>query len=156
MKVIFLLVFLTACGVSESSYDKIGTQDNDDNGVVVVQTSQEASSDAGVATPAETQVQTLAVCSVEIELVFKHGEGIEIRLKNGNDTSVIAEITNETTGGITLRECLWPDQDDHKKATFNVGDELTAIVLLGDGNYGRYTCHEKFFEYCDELTILIR
>lgn len=128
---------------------------------VVIQTQPDDQTDAGTS-DVHREYAEVEVCSVLVRFVFKNGEGIEAQFENGNDATVIVEITNTTTGGLVVKNCLWPDGEDNEPATFGKGDELAISVYLGEGDLLQYTCSELIgdvfgsFNFCDDLDVVIQ
>ncbi|MDD2758572.1 MAG: hypothetical protein PHD72_04385 [Patescibacteria group bacterium] len=127
----------------------------------VIETQPDDQADAGTSNT-HREYAEVEVCSVAIRLVFQNGEGVEAQFDNGNDATVIVEITNTTTGGLVVKNCLWPDGQDREAAHFHKGERLTIEVYLGEGDLLQYTCSELVgdafgsFNFCDDMDVSIQ
>lgn len=127
----------------------------------VINTTQGDEADADTS-GSDREYAEVEVCSVLVRFVFEHGEGIEVQFENGNDATVIVSVDNDTTGGLVVENCLWPDGDDNEIATFGKGDQLVISVYLGEGDLLQYTCSDLLgdtfgsFNFCDDMNVLIQ
>jgi hypothetical protein len=127
--------------------------------VIETQPDDEADADTSGNDRAYAEIE---VCSVITRLIFVNGQGIEAQFDNGNDATVIVEVENTVTGGLVVKNCLWPDGEDREPATFGKGDELTITVSLGEGDLLQYSCSELIgdafgsFNFCADKDVVIR
>lgn len=127
---------------------------------VIINTQSNDDADSTLSGSARKQAE-VEICSVLVRFIFQDNEGIEVQFENGNDSTVIVEVDNQTTGGLTVKNCLWPNGEDNEASVFGRGDRLLASVYLGEGDLLQYSCSELIgdafsaFEFCDEVEIVI-
>ena len=103
---------------------------------------------------------TVSVCSVDIQLMIENGKGKQVHIKNNNDTSVIVDIDNTSTGAKVLQHCLWADSEDEEPSTgFNTAHTLNLAVYRGEGDFIHWTCSKTIsdlfgaYTLCDEVVV---
>lgn len=147
--------FASSCIVDE------GDDTDSDESPTVINTEPDGDADANSSDP-EREYAEIEICSVLIRFVFEHGEGVEVQFENGNDATVIVEIENETTGGLTVKNCVWPDGEDNEAASFKSGERLFITVSLGEGDLLQYSCSDLIgeligaFEFCDDREVIFQ
>lgn len=138
-----------------------GVEDDEQPLPTVIDTTPGDGSDVDTDSP-DREYAEVSICSVDIRFVFEHDQGVEVQFENGNDATAIVEIDNDTTGGIVVENCLWPDGEDNETAKFGKGDHLMIGVYLGEGDLLQYTCSDLLgdvfgaFNFCDELVVVIQ
>lgn len=147
---IFVCLFAVAgCGVEK------------EDPPVVLETAADSDADVDTETPAEEHAD-VSLCNVDIRFVIKHGEGAEVQFKNGNDTTAIVTIEDDTTGGLVVQNCLWPDGEDNETASFQLGENLLVTIQLGEGQVLQYSCLDTLddllgtFPVCDDMLVVIQ
>lgn len=145
------LVLVVSCGIESEKEGPTPEQ---------IETTTDDEADADTSDP-ESEYAEMSLCSVTIRFVFEHGEGVEVQFENGNDATAIVEIDNDTTGGVVVENCLWPDGEDNEPASFEKGQQLYVAVSLGEGDLLQYSCSELLgdlfdvFTLCDETVVVI-
>lgn len=146
------LVCAVSCGVEDVDLPPETT---------VIETTPDDEADADTS-GSDREYAEVEVCSVLIRFVFENGHGVEVQFENGNDATVIVSVDNDSTGGLVVENCLWPDNEDNETAVFGKGDQLAVSVYLGEGDLFQYTCSDLLgdvfgaFNFCDEMNILIQ
>ena len=101
------------------------------------------------------------MCSVKVRLLLDNEGGREVQLENGNDTTVIVVIHNETTGGLVAQNCVWANENETQSVAFGRTDQLKISVYQGQGQFLHWTCVLAIddilgnFPLCEETEIVI-
>lgn len=147
--VILAVLIITACGGGGNTPP------------VIIQTEDGDTADVSEANSGK-QTARLSLCGVEVTFTLRYGEGAQVAFDNSNDTSVIVQVDNETSGALVAHKCLWAGNQSAQDAVFTKGDTLTIEVRQGQGQYWHWLCSEftdevlNNFPVCDTVMVKIQ